>query len=137
MSEILLLEQQIDQLLGTFLFWFALLMVGLVSTIILGYLWVERTDVHVASIFLIFIPVVVMMVLFHPFSEENKEQVNILKEEIQDIKRDYYIAFSCDILRENIVTQLRNGNSTWLDFQQDYYYHNCEIPLRDEVLKLQ
>ena len=59
-----------------------------------------------------------------------------LDEKIQQLEHDQYIVMSCDQLRENIVTQLQTNNSTNITFQKDYYYHNCEVPLRDEVLKL-
>lgn len=60
-----------------------------------------------------------------------------LSEKIDELRIDTYTAMSCHDLRNNIVLQLKQGNQTYLDFQKDYYYHNCEVPLRDEVLKLQ
>lgn len=59
-----------------------------------------------------------------------------VQEKIQELEQQSYTNMSCDQLRQNIVFQLKTNNSTYLDFQKDYYYHSCEVPLRDEVLKL-
>ena len=48
---------------------------------------------------------------------------------------------SCESLRLHIIDMLENDYIDFIesksDWVQDIYYHKCEIPLREEVMKLQ
>ena len=63
------------------------------------------------------------------------EELNILiKEQIKQM--------SCTELREDILTKILDEHTNEYikehdEFQKDLYYHKCEIPLREEVIKLQ
>src|SRR3989304_6297660 len=51
-------------------------------------------------------------------------------------------AMSCEDIRLNIIKIMENKTTPdyklqVFDYEKDYYYHKCEIPLREEVIKLQ
>lgn len=67
------------------------------------------------------------------YSELVKQRDELIKQTIKDM--------GCDEMRLDIIDKIENGQEWYTeehyDMEKDLYYHRCEIPLRDEVLKLQ
>jgi len=80
------------------------------------------------------------------FSELNSPDSPIIKQnELIDLRSNMTKAqiksLSCEELRLDILEKLESDNiPEWIkehdEFQRDLYYHKCEIPLREEVMKL-
>lgn len=41
--------------------------------------------------------------------------------------KDVINSWNCDDLGDNILTQIKNNNSTFLDYQKDLYHFKCEV----------
>lgn len=64
--------------------------------------------------------------------------------QISTMIEDYFKQMSCDELRLEIKHLITTRDNDFIDrikqhqqFAEDLYYYSCEVPLRDEVLKLQ
>ena len=68
-------------------------------------------------------------------------ELSELKQERDEVLDKKLQSMSCKELRLDILDILKNEKEKYiekkLEWEQDYYYHLCEIPLREEILKLQ
>jgi hypothetical protein len=71
-----------------------------------------------------------------------------MKDEINRLHMENIMALSCSEIRNDLLVLLADKSKKkdktvyeykqrHFEWEQDYYYTKCEIPLRDEVLKLQ
>lgn len=73
-------------------------------------------------------------------AEEYSNTEDILNTELIHAYDDQIKTAACDDLRIHIVDVLENDHVKYIEdkseWVQEIYYHKCEIPLRDEVMKL-
>lgn len=75
-------------------------------------------------------------------SDDNPVNIrNELEEKRYNATRIEIKSLSCEELRTDILEKLEADSiPEWItehnDFERDLYYHKCEIPLREEVIKL-
>jgi|SRR3970040_142643 len=73
---------------------------------------------------------------------EIRNEITDLEEQRIDLLKLDIQAMSCEDIRLNIIKVMENKTTPdyklqVFDYEKDYYYHKCEIPLREEVIKLQ
>ena len=75
-------------------------------------------------------------------TNEIRNEITDLEEQRIDLLKLDIQAMSCEDIRLNIIKVMENKTTPdyklqVFDYEKDYYYHKCEIPLREEVIKLQ
>lgn len=75
-------------------------------------------------------------------TNEIRNEITDLEEQRIDLLKLDIQAMSCEDIRLNIIKIMENKTTPdyklqVFDYEKDYYYHKCEIPLREEVIKLQ
>lgn len=150
MSEIELLTEQIIALQPAIETWNHHLAIGFLGTMIgfiVGFVMILIDGDQKGGIFLIgivfFIISALSVVLLIDLRMDDPHETQFeLEKERSDAIKSQIKSFSCEELRLDILEKLEDDNMEWYlkehdEFERDLYYHKCEIPLRDEVLKLQ
>jgi len=150
MSEIELITEQIIALEPAIEAWNHQLMIGFLGTMIgfiAGFVMILIDGDQKGGIFMIgfvfFIVAGLSVVLLIDLKMDDPHETEIeLEKKRSDTIKSEIKALSCDELRLDILEKLEDDNMEWYlkehdEFERDLYYHKCEIPLRDEVLKLQ
>ncbi len=135
MSEIELLGEQIESMRTLFPLYFAFMFGGLVGALVsLTFEWQMKLGIAVGLGFMI-TGAILLLMLNADISPLIDERDRLIDQEISSM--------SCDELRWNVINIIegiehvpeRLGEN--LEKKKDIYYYKCELPLRDEVLKLQ
>jgi hypothetical protein len=84
---------------------------------------------------------IIAFVIVYPSMGESGDEYRALVKERDELIRQSIKDMDCDTMRLDIVDKIENGQEWYYkehyEMQKDLYYHRCEIPLRDEVMKLQ
>jgi len=149
--EILQLSKETSSDFGfSIIIMFGVMLAGIIIPMIL--LLQTENNMYAVGFFVLIIPLVIGVQVSGEQNELNAE-LKILKQERSDLYESQIKGAECEELRLHIVDVIENdynykmeGLSAWYtdkyiedknQWVQDLYYHKCEVPLRDEVLKLQ
>jgi len=123
---------------------FGYVIIGIVSIVVLGIItaivchktnhWEDTTKNALIQMSPIFVAMIVFMTMIIIAITINTERLDLIE--------DYYEHMSCKELRETILNILKDDDSVKeirqkVGFAKDLYQYSCEVPLRDEILKLQ
>lgn len=150
MTEVEVLTQQITALEPVILEWKYILSawyIGLFASLLGGLLLViffekeKHTALFFLGIVLIFVSILSVVATIELQLNSPVEERKELEKQRSDAVKSEIKALSCEDLRLDILNKLEDDNMDYYlkehdEFEREYYYHKCEIPLREEVMRL-
>ena len=136
MSEIEILQTIWNEASVKFLFG---MMIGSIA-IIIGVIFTIYDKKFLLLIPLGIIFLAIGIPAYYEMTDTGEELRKLIKER-DDALDQKLKTMSCNDMRLDILDILENEKEKYiedkLEWEQEYYYHKCEIPLREEILKLQ
>lgn len=136
MTELEILDQSISKLFLPMLFSF----MGTIIGFIFGLCMWEFKKVRYGGLLVGSVSVIVLIITASYYLPQ-AEKYDELIEERNDLRDQQLKTMSCDDLRLDILDIMENDKPKYiektLEWEKDYYYTKCEIPLREEIMKLQ
>lgn len=150
MTEVELLTQQIDSIRivideakALSMIWFVAMIISLFTGLTILMIGFDKKHIELKflGIAFLFASIICLVGTFTSYNQVDLEQLIELKEQRNIQVRTDIKSFNCEELRLDILSKMEDESiEEWfksnLNFEQEYYYHKCEIPLLEEVKKL-
>lgn len=149
MTEIEILTEQIialEPIIDEFRFQMVILFLGLIVGLIVGMLLLlnfspgDNTGMKGIGVIFLLVGIISGVALFTTTDTPVTDQEELEKQR-SDLVKTQIKSLDCEGLRLDILKKLEDDDIELYmkehdEFEKTYYYHKCEIPLREEVIRL-
>lgn len=142
-EQIIALEPIIDDFKFSMAILFGGLMVGLIAGMVILLTFADSNNSGMKLVGAIFLGLGIVsgVALFTTPQDTPYLQQEELEKQRSDQIKTQIKSLDCEGLRLDILNKLEDDNIEWYmkehdEFEKTYYYHKCEIPLREEVIRL-
>lgn len=108
--------------------------------IIVGLSFWGLHKIAIPCLVLGFVSLLITLLILPTYIPMMEKKQELLRQDI-DARNEQLLTMSCEEMRLDIIDIMENDKKWYienkLEWEKDYYHHKCEIPLREEVLKLQ